>query len=119
MLTGWWATYYTVRPWQSADIHAGCLVALYAPMAWDPPGRDGAAAPIDSQDQVDGTSASCLTGSWRSPWVRAITAGQSMKRARSFPYVCISLDLLTRCMRPEGPWQRLAAALADSSAFST
>ena len=27
--------------------------------------------------------------------------------------------LITRCMRPEGPWQRLAAALADSSAFLT
>ena len=27
--------------------------------------------------------------------------------------------LLSRCMRPEGPWQRLAAALADSSLFYT
>ena len=27
------------------------------------------------------------------------------------------LYLLSRCMRPEGPWQRLAAALADSSLF--
>ena len=31
--------------------------------------------------------------------------------------VCVFLYLLTRYMRPEGPWQRLAAALADSSAF--
>ena len=29
------------------------------------------------------------------------------------------LNLLSRCMRPEGPWQRLAAALADSSIFYT
>ena len=30
----------------------------------------------------------------------------------------VFLYLLTRYMRPEGPWQRLAAALADSSVFS-
>ena len=33
--------------------------------------------------------------------------------------VCVFLYLLTRRMRLEGPWQRLAAALADSSAFLT
>ena len=32
--------------------------------------------------------------------------------------MCVFLYLLARYMRPEGPWQRLAAALADSSAFS-
>ena len=31
--------------------------------------------------------------------------------------VCVCLLFISRCMRPEGPWQRLAAALADSSAF--
>ena len=35
---------------------------------------------------------------------------------RSGVYV---LYLVPRCMQPEGPWQRLAAALADSSAFLT
>ena len=29
--------------------------------------------------------------------------------------VCVVFYLLYRGMRPEGPWQRLAAALADSS----
>ena len=33
--------------------------------------------------------------------------------------LCVFLYLLTRYMRPEGSWQRLAAALADSSAFLT
>ena len=32
--------------------------------------------------------------------------------------VCVYVFyFLSRCMRPEGPWQRLAAALADSSLF--
>ena len=34
--------------------------------------------------------------------------------------VCVyALYFLSRCMRPEGPWQRLAAALADSGLFYT
>ena len=30
---------------------------------------------------------------------------------------CVYVVFISRCMRPEGPWQRLAAALADSSGF--
>ena len=33
--------------------------------------------------------------------------------------VCAGLVFVSRCIRPEGPWQRLAAALVDSSAFLT
>ena len=33
--------------------------------------------------------------------------------------VCVFLVFVSRCMRPEGPWQLLAAALTDSSAFLT
>ena len=33
--------------------------------------------------------------------------------------VCVCLLFISRCMRPKEPWQRLAAALADSSAFQT
>ena len=46
--------------------------------------------------------------SWHSHAMRVVVEG-----------LFVFLYLLPRCMRPEGPWQRLATALADSSAFLT
>ena len=45
--------------------------------------------------------------------LRARNVGQAHLR------MCVYLFyLLSRCIRPEGPWQRFAAALSDSSCFS-
>ena len=44
--------------------------------------------------------------------------GRSFER-RNCAGVCVCLVFLSRYMRLEGPWQRLAAALADSSLFYT
>ena len=50
-----------------------------------------------------------------------VLGGSSQEFAPDTPAkaVCVVLYILTRYMRPEGPWQRQAAALADSSAFLT
>ena len=47
---------------------------------------------------------------WCWCWLNIISAVS----AKLSPTVCVIFYLLYRYMRPEGPWQRLAAALADS-----
>ena len=52
------------------------------------------------------------------PWLSTTRNGVGGACVRARVCACVYVFyFLSRCMRPEGPWQRLATALADSSLF--